>query len=401
MEQENRRNILNLTANNKDEYDVSATYKNHEMDWARFCMMPDKLDPVRMPSLFPMPTHIIKRRISKTITVGSSSSSYNMIWSPEFFSSHGYVALTSSDSQTDNIDPALTPVYSTGNWVSNSSVFDTTDIVDDSLAHGGIRLIGGSFQLDYIGRFDDKAGLIESSLHLNSHSLPNGSLTGTSIATDLHFATQDEIQQQPFYSKLTAGGGVRLIWVPIDSGKFEFKKSLRVQSGVPSFEESSSESNISYVFYYPSLNAIIQSNERSNNIYNLPNNVNLNGIELRFANPNYPLTHSPGVFPNSEETNTIFDLYNETGGDYYYFPLNTPIVWYFESNDGVERFVYFGVVLPKPGSDIYLLPDSEYSYSLYGNDVNSTGSFFPVVRWANWGPMISETNFFSTNLNRF
>ncbi|MEN9919602.1 MAG: hypothetical protein RL662_2038 [Bacteroidota bacterium] len=57
-------------------------YKNAgELDWAHFCCYPDKLTPTRMPSLFPIPSHIVRRRTVKTIDAHKYD---RLLWAPEY-----------------------------------------------------------------------------------------------------------------------------------------------------------------------------------------------------------------------------------------------------------------------------------------------------------------------------
>lgn len=217
-----------------DDFDSSILENQHETKWAKFCAMPDVVPPVRMPSLFPVPTHIIKRRITKTLSFTGQTNAY-IVWSPEFFNSYGQLHI-SHDSTDDNIDPADTSVvFTPGDWVlgNSSRFFDITRNITDEIGHGGVRLIGACLKLIYIGKVDDQSGLIEVGMHLNSHSLSLNTATG--FSHDVHMASLDEITQQSYYTQHHAGSGVKLIWVPVDPSKFELKKCVQVDNttGLP------------------------------------------------------------------------------------------------------------------------------------------------------------------------
>jgi hypothetical protein len=95
MQEENYRSytpkrVINDTSydrlNTMNENNVYDEKKKGEIDWAMFCCYPDKLDPQRMPSLFPIPSHLVRRRLTKTI----DANKYNrLLWSPEYVFGQG------------------------------------------------------------------------------------------------------------------------------------------------------------------------------------------------------------------------------------------------------------------------------------------------------------------------
>jgi hypothetical protein len=63
-------------------------YRSAEEDWAYFCCFPDKVEPRKMPSLFPTPTHTVRRRIVKTI----DAFNYNrLVYLPEYVYGQGAI----------------------------------------------------------------------------------------------------------------------------------------------------------------------------------------------------------------------------------------------------------------------------------------------------------------------
>lgn len=253
MENEfNKMLISSYSDKNKYEYDKDYSARS-ESDWTKFCLLPDIHEPVRMPSMFPIPTHIIRRRITKTISFQTGVTQLSMLWSPEFFNSAGYLfATTDPTGFNDNTDPAdYYQEYNSADWdfgttnsatesSNNASYFDTTDSINDELAHGGVRLIGAILKLRYVGKIDDISGLIEAGLHLNSHQVVLSNLYSSTIATakaelqsDVHFADTDEIQQQDKYMSTSGGDGLRLIWVPLDQRKFLLRPGVDIVNGYP------------------------------------------------------------------------------------------------------------------------------------------------------------------------
>lgn len=192
--------------------EIIESTKSQDEEWAKFCLFPDMLSPQRMPALFPLATHIYKERT--IFNLGNSDETIRCVWQPELYRGLSRFAyITAPFSSTDNTDPntASTFLHATGT-VERSDV-----------AHGGVRLIGAYLEIDYLGTVDASRGLIEVGLHINSHkSLLTSTTSPVTDVSDVHFATDAEIQQLPYYQKFHASHGTRLIWFPIDQTKFEF-----------------------------------------------------------------------------------------------------------------------------------------------------------------------------------
>lgn len=193
--------------------EVIESTKTQDEEWAKFCLFPDILPPQRMPSMFPIPSHIYKERdiFSISSTVGTG---IRCVWQPEHYRGFSRFCYQVTDSPlTDNIDPA-----NTGVTIRPMGQQDRS-----SVAHGGVRLIGAYVEIDYMGTVEDSRGIIEVGLHINSHKL--GLTSGVSPVTDVtdvHFATDGEMQQLPYYQKFHSTHGTRVIWFPIDGTKFEY-----------------------------------------------------------------------------------------------------------------------------------------------------------------------------------
>lgn len=236
----------------KTEIESSVSSMAIERDWAKFCLFPDVVEPIRMPSLFPVATHIVKRRISKVI---SGSDEINIKWAPEFLRGIGLLGVAGKSAvTTDNIQPGdtatstsfVTTYSRVSSWtVSDSSdMFDLTPSLGDELGHGGVRLIGACLKLTYLGKVDDLSGLIETGMHLNAHnknlwttgdlySAPNTRMVNQ-IRENLHYATLDEIQQQSYYQRTSTNDGIRLVWIPVDPTKFELGNTVSYAPDQPS-----------------------------------------------------------------------------------------------------------------------------------------------------------------------
>ena len=184
-------------------------------------MFPDLTEPVRMPSLFPVPTHIVKRQTVFTITPGTAS--IFGIWKPHVIEpttipkiNEGY----RSGFMYQNGISFVHPNNADEDIINNQSYVReyTPSLLQSTagLVHGGARLIGAFIELEYIGTVEQHAGLIECGLHLHS----------ANSAYDLqapHLMTQSEIIQSPFYRKFKPMDGVRCVWFPIDEESFNFQ----------------------------------------------------------------------------------------------------------------------------------------------------------------------------------
>jgi hypothetical protein len=82
MEQEYR--MSNFENRNRD--NILEGKKGAEVDWAMFCCYPEDTTPVRMPSLFPIPSHIVRRRTVKTVDAAKYT---RLVWAPEYVFGQG------------------------------------------------------------------------------------------------------------------------------------------------------------------------------------------------------------------------------------------------------------------------------------------------------------------------
>lgn len=221
----------------EEQQDVNAIikkYQSSEMEWAKFCFMPDLVEPVKMPSLFPIPTHLCRRRLTKTITVGgtASGSIQTLVWAPEHY--HGLGVLCGQHNASVAAGPAYNNFWedTTDNWSQGFSPdqprYHYTGALQDGISTGGQRLIGAFMRLEYLGKIDDISGKIEIGLNINSFH--HGKISGQSDwHRSIKFSTSDQIQQMPFYSCVGLSEGARAIWFPIDTSKFEFETGTRIE----------------------------------------------------------------------------------------------------------------------------------------------------------------------------
>jgi len=232
----------NRTQNDKiipaEEEEVERAIENsgsHELKWAKFCMMPYHFEPIRMPSFFPIPTHIFARRIIKNVVVGPTGLN-SFVWTPAKTRSIGMIAGTKRSPSNDNIEtiPELQDLnYQSSDWGPSNTfptVYDVTDSVSEDIASGGVRLIGAYLCIDYLGKVDDISGIIEVGMQINSQ-LEN--FSPTFWREGLHFSTLREIQQQYQYRKYRIDENVKLIWIPVDSERFRFGRVSRHQVTTP------------------------------------------------------------------------------------------------------------------------------------------------------------------------
>ena len=68
----------------KNEYEkMIESFRNGEKSWLHFCMFPDLYEPKRMPSMFPVPTHIVRRQRVFNITQAVAGNTIYCLWKPE------------------------------------------------------------------------------------------------------------------------------------------------------------------------------------------------------------------------------------------------------------------------------------------------------------------------------
>jgi hypothetical protein len=173
-------------------------YHQQREDWIDFCLFPDIVEPVRMPSLFPIPSHLCKRQTVFTINANATGNIFGLFkpltvdpgdLNSGYRSSFSYIF---TNPLGNNSDDPLSPgaVQQAG---ANTNYTPSLNGVA-GLIHGGARLIASVIEIDYIGTLDQHSGLIECGLHMHSVN----SFTDMKM---VHLYDQSEIIQAPFYKK--------------------------------------------------------------------------------------------------------------------------------------------------------------------------------------------------------
>lgn len=203
---------------------VQGRYIENKENWLEFCMFPELVTPTRMPSLFPVPTHLCKRQTVGLLRFGAADLAIKGMFRPDVILStpSAYVgsdfvyrsytsATTVDDSNDDTAGPnQLGAVAGTG-YTAMARL--ATPSVTQSLAHGGYRLVASTIEFEYIGTLETHSGIIEVGLHIHSRD-DEGSA--------IHLAADSEIVQMPCYRKFKPMDGARMVWFPIDGKDFEF-----------------------------------------------------------------------------------------------------------------------------------------------------------------------------------
>lgn len=224
-----------------------AQYIKH----STFCAFPDLIEPQRMPSMFPIPTHIIRRQKVTTLSLPavSAGSTIYGIFRPETWNA-GYtfsnnLANSTADMGTpydgirsdfiwrmsapgvdlrDNtflanqgglygsyghlVAPSVTGVA--GGYSTTSATFTPTNV-----GNGGVRLIGSYIEIEYVGTAEQHSGMIECALRMhNAQHL-------SELAVPM-FMDDSEIVQGAQYKKFKPVDGIRCVWFPIDNADYEF-----------------------------------------------------------------------------------------------------------------------------------------------------------------------------------
>lgn len=229
--------------------DVVRDLGSAELNWARFCIAPDKIEASKMPAMFPIPTHVVRRRLVKLVATNRVD---RLIWSPEHL--YGQGALlglvpglqagsigNTLSSQTERQQGSTSVQYQSGNWdvpllqtfgagINQSTaqtsmganvVFDLTPRLSSSVAEGGVRLLGACMKIQYLGRMDDIQGLVQIAMNINGINQSYGTIP----LSDAAFLTSDSIEQSPYYKSFRPSEGVRAIWFPIDESRFDFAQA--------------------------------------------------------------------------------------------------------------------------------------------------------------------------------
>lgn len=230
---------------------IMADFAESEVNWAAFCAMPDKVAPVKMPSLFPVPTHIVRRRLTKTIDANIFR---KLMWAPEYVYGQGVLVgqptpAAGSGYQTPNnslydhalkvatqpggtvFGGSLVALKQAGSWEATVPIsapdlsynFDVTAPLSDSLSAGGQRLIAAVIEIEYLGKVDNIEGIVEIAMNTNTVNTKHtyGPLE------DMNFLSEDAIQQAPYYRRFRLSDGIRTIWFPMDEERFNFNEGYQ------------------------------------------------------------------------------------------------------------------------------------------------------------------------------
>lgn len=184
-----------------------------------------------MPSLFPVPTHLFRRQVVTNVGLQAVETGYNirMLWQPQGMTngtgSPGGLWYRKLNTGVANYSTYDTANDNTTTMATGAVAGETTAVVQtlypnitNDVAHGGIRLVGAFIEIEYVGTVENHSGTIEVGFH--PHARDDNVDT-----TILHFATDAEIIQMPFYKRYKPLDGARCIWFPIDSADFQFLPS--------------------------------------------------------------------------------------------------------------------------------------------------------------------------------
>lgn len=196
-------------------------YHNERESWLDFCIFPDLLDPVRMPSLFPVPSHLCKRQTVFTVDANATGNIYGLFkpltvdpgdLDAGYRSAFSYIFTDPVLGQNSDDPLAGGVVEQAGaNTRYTPSLTGVTGLI-----HGGARLIASVIEVEYMGTLEQHSGLIEVGLHMHSVN----SLTDMKI---VHLFDQAEIVQAPLYKKFKPMDGARCVWFPVDDNDFQFQ----------------------------------------------------------------------------------------------------------------------------------------------------------------------------------
>lgn len=209
--------------------DIQTRYISDKENWLDFCMFPEIATPTRMPSLFPVPTHMVKRQTVGYVKFGPTDVAIKGLFRPDSIATTPSVYVgtdfvyrayqdLSISRDWDNIDTAGDNLIGAPAQYGHGT-FSTiaTPSLSQSLAHGGYRLVASTIEFEYLGTLETHAGLIEVGLHIHSRD-DNGQ--------SVHLAAESEIVQMPCYRKFKPSDGARMVWFPIDGKDFEFSPML-------------------------------------------------------------------------------------------------------------------------------------------------------------------------------
>lgn len=196
-------------------------YHAQRESWLDFCVFPDIVDPIRMPSLFPIPSHMCKRQSVFTIDANATGNIYGLFkpltvdpgdLNSGYRSAFSYIFTDPVLNQNSDDPLGVGVVQQAGaNTRYTPSLNGVTGLI-----HGGARLIASFIELEYMGTLDQHSGIVEVGLHMHSVN----SLTDMKI---VHLYDQGEIIQAPMYKKFKPMDGVRCCWFPVDDNDFQFQ----------------------------------------------------------------------------------------------------------------------------------------------------------------------------------
>lgn len=198
--------------------------------WIDFCLFPDIVEPVKMPTLFPIPSHIAKRQTVFTIQAPAAGNIYGL-WKPHTIDTSS--ASSSGEGYRSGFfyktgAPSAANTDASGGadqQISSNPTYNPPLTAAFGLMHGGARLIGSFIEIEYIGTADQHSGLFECGLHMHTVN----SMTDMAY---VHFYDQSEMVQAPFYRKFKPIDGIRCVWFPVDENDFSFQDYDISSSGI-------------------------------------------------------------------------------------------------------------------------------------------------------------------------
>lgn len=195
------------------------TYHANRESWLDFCLFPDIVEPKKMPSLFPLPTHIVRRQVVGQMQIPPGGSLWCM-FKPVTVDPAGINSGFRSAFIRRETPPVANNSDNDGNNLqthgSNNTVYGPSLTTGLGLTHGGVRLIGSFIEVEYMGTIEQTSGIIECGLHVHS---VNSLIDMESV----HYYEQSEMIQAPMYKKFKPQDGVRCVWFPIDDNDFNFQ----------------------------------------------------------------------------------------------------------------------------------------------------------------------------------
>lgn len=230
----------------------NMAYAKSKLSWLSFCLFPDVVEPQRMPSMFPVPTHIIRRQKVTTLSLGAVSAGNTIygLFRPETWDA-GSAFGNSMNNATTTIGFPYDGIRSDFIWRLSTPGIDLRDntyltnstigaygfyghlvtppvtgtaagyttgsasFTSTNVGNGGVRLIGSYLEIEYVGTVEQHSGMIEVGLRMhNAQHL-------SELAVPM-FMDDSEIIQAPFYRKFKPADGCRVVWFPIDNGDFQF-----------------------------------------------------------------------------------------------------------------------------------------------------------------------------------